>query len=149
VTERSGARDERAAGEAGDAAARDDDLRVRALRAVWSTMRDHDPPDSGLGALLAAARVKAESMQPRTSRWRRLAAVLRRPPVLAFATVVVLIGGGVLVSQRIEVSRSPRPHDTGPPRSGEPVGSSISSEGRPAAQPAALAPAPARPRARP
>ena len=48
---------------------------------------------------MAAARVKADQMAT-PSLWQRISALLRRPPVLAFATVLVLIGGGVLIGRR-------------------------------------------------
>lgn len=88
---------------------RDDDPKLRAMRAVWLTMRDEDPPERGMAELLAAARVTAEAMQPRPGLWQRLVAGLRRPPVLAFATVVVLVGGAAIVVRRdLEVpARSP------------------------------------------
>ena len=88
---------------------RDDDPKLRAMRAVWLTMRDEDPPERGMAELLAAARVTAEAMQPRPGLWQRLVAGLRRPPVLAFATVVVLVGGAAIVVGRdVEVpARSP------------------------------------------
>ncbi|HEY6179302.1 MAG TPA: hypothetical protein VIX73_32835, partial [Kofleriaceae bacterium] len=59
-----------------------DDPQLRAMRAVWLEMRDEEPAAGGLADLLAAARVKAEAMQPRPSWWQRLLASLRRPPVL-------------------------------------------------------------------
>jgi hypothetical protein len=59
--------------------------------------------------LMAAARAKAESMA-RPAWWRRVLDVLRRPPVLALATVIVLIGGAVLVGKEkdaLEVEQRP------------------------------------------
>jgi hypothetical protein len=84
-------------GEAGDR--HDDDPRLRAMRAVWLTMRHEDPPGSGLAELLAAARAKAGTMQARPTWWQRLVAALRRPPALALATVLVLVGGAVLLGR--------------------------------------------------
>jgi hypothetical protein len=81
-----------------DAAGDEGDPELRAMRAVWLSMRDEEPSAGGLTALLAAAREKAETMQPRAPWWQRLAAVLRRPPALAFATVVVLAGGALFVA---------------------------------------------------
>lgn len=72
---------------------------LRAMRAVWLTMRDEDPPDRGLGVLLAAAREKAEAMRPQPTVWQRLLAAMRRPQMLALATALVLIGGAVLVTR--------------------------------------------------
>ena len=81
----------------------DDDPQLRSLRAVWLAMPDEDPPERGLTELLAAARVKATEMaaaEETPSFWQRFAGLLRRPPVLALATVIVLIGGGLLISNR-------------------------------------------------
>jgi hypothetical protein len=80
-----------------DADGQDDtNAQLRAMRAVWLSMREEDPPDGGLVDLLAAARAKAATMRVRPTLWQRVLAVLRRPPALAFATVVVLVGGAVL-----------------------------------------------------
>ena len=73
---------------------------MRSMRAVWLTMRDEAPPSGGLTDLLNAARAQAEAMQPRESWWRRSVAMLMRPPLLALATVVVLIGGAVIIKNR-------------------------------------------------
>jgi hypothetical protein len=81
----------------------DDDPELESLRAIWGSMRDEDPPDRGLAALMAAARDKAEEMKPREAWWQRLFAQLRRPPVLALAMLVLLVGGGVIISQRDDV----------------------------------------------
>ncbi|CAN5723999.1 hypothetical protein BH11MYX2_BH11MYX2_17220 [soil metagenome] len=77
----------------------DDDLELGDLRSVFSSMRasDEDPPDTGMAALMAAARKKAAEMKPQPSLWERFFDVVRRPPVLAFATVVVLVGGGAVM----------------------------------------------------
>jgi len=79
---------------------RDDGPELGAMRSVWLTMRDEDPPEGGLAELLAAARAKAQAMQARPTLWQRLAAGLRRPPALALATVLVLVGGAVLLVRR-------------------------------------------------
>jgi hypothetical protein len=73
--------------------------RLRGIRAAFREMPDEDPPERGLAELMAAARVKAGEMKP-VPWWQRLAAVLRRPPVLALASVMVLIGGAVLIGRR-------------------------------------------------
>jgi hypothetical protein len=93
--------DDARAGEPGN------DPQLRAMRAVWLAMRDEDPPDRGLADLLAAARHKAEAMQPQPGAWQRLLAALRRPPVLALATVTVLIAGALLIGRRT-------PHEAAP-----------------------------------
>ncbi|MBA2543034.1 MAG: hypothetical protein H0V17_25560 [Deltaproteobacteria bacterium] len=80
------------------------DPMMRSMRSVWLDMRDGDaePPARGFAELMAAARVKADAMQPETTEpwWRRGFAMLVRPPMLAAATVVVLVGGAVVLSQR-------------------------------------------------
>jgi hypothetical protein len=83
-----------------DDGARDEDPKLRAMRAVWLEMRDEDPPERGLAELLAAARTKAQAMEVRPTLWQRLIAGLARPPALALATVLVLVGGAVLVGRR-------------------------------------------------
>jgi hypothetical protein len=70
------------------------------MRAVWLSMRDEEPPAAGMSALLAAAAEKADQMRDESQPWwQRALAFLRRPPALAFATVMVLIGGAVLVTR--------------------------------------------------
>jgi hypothetical protein len=83
-----------------------DDPQLSSLRAVWLNMPDEDPPERGLAELMAAARVKAEEMA-KPSWWQRLVASLRRPPVLAFATLLVLIGGAVFIGQRRDKLEAP------------------------------------------
>lgn len=97
-----GSRD--AAGDAREdaAPAADEDPKVRAMRAVWMSMREEDPPQRGLAELLAAAREKAAAMEPQPSLWQRMIAGLRRAPVLALATVLVLLGGAVFFTRRSE-----------------------------------------------
>ncbi|MGH9887375.1 MAG: hypothetical protein ACREBE_17735, partial [bacterium] len=83
-----------------DDADADTTAQLRAMRSVWLSMRDEAPPDGGLVDLLSAARAKAETLRARPTLRQRLAAWVRRPPALAFATVVVLVGGAVLVLGR-------------------------------------------------
>jgi hypothetical protein len=97
-----------------------DDPQLKSLRAVWLAMPDEDPPERGLAELMAAARVKAEDMA-RPSLWQRVAAVLRRPPVLALATVLVLIGGAVFIGQRHEKLEAPPPSVEQPARLEQPA----------------------------
>lgn len=80
----------------------DDDAQLRQLRAVWVSMRDEEPPERGLASLMAAARTKAAELEHAASPswWQRIAATLRRPPVLALATVTLLLGGALIVTQR-------------------------------------------------
>jgi hypothetical protein len=81
----------------------DDDPQLKSLRAVWLDMRDEDPPERGLAELMAAARVKAVEMretEERPTLWQRISALLRKPPVLALATAMVLLGGVVLIGSR-------------------------------------------------
>jgi hypothetical protein len=89
-----------------DDAQDDTNAQLRAMRAVWLSMRAEDPPDGGLVDLLAAARAKAATMRVRPTLRQRVVAVLRRPPALAFATVVVLVGGAVLFIGRGSGMRS-------------------------------------------
>ncbi len=81
---------------------RDDDAQLRQLRAVWVSMRDEEPSDRGLASLMAAAREKASELEhaAQSSWWQRVLASLRRPPVLALATVTVLLGGALIITQR-------------------------------------------------
>ena len=85
----------------------DDDPQLRGLRSVWLSLPDDEPPQRGMAELMAAAREKAEQMA-RPSWWRRVLALLRRPPVLAIATVTVLVGGAVLIGRhRGEMEKAP------------------------------------------
>jgi hypothetical protein len=81
-----------------------DDDQLKQLRSVWVSMResDEDPPDRGLDALMAAARTKAAEMTPAPGEgfWAKALAVFRRPPVLALASITVLLGGALFVMQR-------------------------------------------------
>src|SRR4051812_35179067 len=87
-----------------------DDPMLRSMRAMWVSMRDQEPPSTGLDALLAAARTHAARMQPeKPSWWQQLLVSLRRPPVLALATVVVLMGGAIVIGghrDKLEVKPS-------------------------------------------
>ena len=76
-----------------------DDASLKSMRAVWLSMRDEEPPAAGMSSLLAAARAQAEQMREPPAWHERLFALLRRPPALAFATVLILIGGAVLVTR--------------------------------------------------
>jgi hypothetical protein len=76
----------------------DADDGMKSLRAVWLSMPDEEPPERGFAELMAAARVKADEMA-RPSLWERIVATLRRPPVLALATVTVLVGGAVMIGR--------------------------------------------------
>ena len=89
--------------------ANDDDLggdedQLNQLRTVWVSMResDEDPPDRGLDALMAAARTKAADMTPAPSEgfWAKVLTVFRRPPVLALASITVLLGGALFIAGR-------------------------------------------------
>ena len=78
-----------------------DDPVMRSMRSVWVSMRDEEPPAAGMSGLLAAAREKADAMRAPTW-WQRLFTQLRRPPALAFATVMLLVGGAVLVTRNVD-----------------------------------------------
>jgi hypothetical protein len=90
----------------------EDDPQLGALRAAWRAMPDEDPPERGLAELMAAARAKAEELA-RPPWWRRALAQLRRPPVLALASVMVLLGGALVVGHRRDEvqSRATAPQD--------------------------------------
>ena len=87
-----------------------DDDQLNQLRSVWVSMResDEDPPDRGLDALMAAARTKAATMAPPPSEsfWTKVLAVFRRPPVLALASVTVLLGGALFIANRRDSMQS-------------------------------------------
>lgn len=117
--------------------AEDDGL--KSLRAMWLSMPDEDPPDRGFAELMAAARVKADEMAAaKPSLWQRLVEQLRRPPVLALATVMVLCGGAVLIGQRGDRMEAE------PPAATQPViatgATEMAPQAPPAAEPAAAAP---------
>ena len=78
-----------------------DDPQLKSLRAVWLSMRDNDedPPDSGVSALMAAARSQASMMAAaKAPWWKRMFDQLRRPPVLALASLVLVVCVGVLLA---------------------------------------------------
>jgi len=76
----------------------DDDPDSGSLRHVFSEMRavDEDPPARGLAELMAAARAHAPTPVPW---WQRIAHALRQPPALAVASIVILIGGALVISR--------------------------------------------------
>lgn len=77
-----------------------DDASLSSMRSVWLSMRDEEPPAAGMSALMAAAAAKATELRAeQPSWWQRALAQLRRPPALAFATVLLLVGGAVLVTR--------------------------------------------------
>lgn len=83
----------------------DDDLesddKLQGMRAVWLSMRDEEPSDKGLAALMAAAREKADELkEPKQGFWQKVLATLRRPPVLALASVTILLGGALFIAKR-------------------------------------------------
>jgi len=98
--------DDRDAGDTNDELA-GEDAQVRAMRSVWLAMREEEPSSGGLAELMAAARGKAAEMAPAPSWWQRAVAGLRRPQVLAFATVLVLLGGALVVSRQVEREGAP------------------------------------------
>jgi hypothetical protein len=114
VTERRGSRPGAAPEDEDDAP----DDQLTAMRAVWLSMRDEEPPSGGLDALLAAARTKAAELQPAPSWWQRVAAGLRRPPVFAFATALVLVAGAVIVEHNVKRSEPELASTTEAPASG-------------------------------
>jgi hypothetical protein len=86
-----------------------DDPQLKSLRAVWLAMRDHDedPPDSGLSALMAAARSQATLMTVKPPWWKRVLDQLRRPSVLALASLLVVIGGAMLITKHDALEKAP------------------------------------------
>jgi hypothetical protein len=72
----------------------------------WLSLPDEEPPERGLAELMAAARAKAEIMAS-PPWWKRALALARRPPVLALATVVVLVGGVIIVHREPAEVSSP------------------------------------------
>lgn len=76
----------------------EDDLDVGSMRSVFSVMRaaDEEPPMHGLAALMAAA--TAHAPKPQTW-WQGVTHALRQPPVLALASIAILIGGALVISR--------------------------------------------------
>ncbi len=73
---------------------------LRPLRAIWLEMPDEEAPVRGLDALMAAASAKAAVMAPPpVGMWQRFLDLFKQPPVLALATIVVLVGGAALVNR--------------------------------------------------
>ncbi len=89
----------------------DDDPQLRSLRAAWRSLPDEDPPERGLAELMAAAREQAKAMADvGTPWWKRALVAMMRPPMLALASVVVLLGGVfVVTSSHKGVSPEPNP----------------------------------------
>lgn len=81
----------------------------------WLSLPDEEPPERGLADLMAAARMKAEVMA-HPPWWKRIFDLLRRPPVLALATIVVLLGGVIVVGRHPDriVAPSEQPAATPP-----------------------------------
>lgn len=88
----------------------DDDLSLGSMRSLFRDLRDADeePPARGMAELLAAARQQAEHNKVKheeavaeasPSLWRKFLAMFARPPVLAFATIALLVGGGIIVTR--------------------------------------------------
>ncbi len=85
------------------------------LGKLFRELPDEDPPDTGMPALMAAATAKAREMRapPKLSLFARFIETFKRPPVLAFATIVVLIGGAVIVKRHgDEIAVDQRAADT-------------------------------------
>lgn len=76
------------------------DESLRGMRSVWLSMRDEEPPSSGLAELMAAARSQAMAKKP-APWWQRALDVMRRPPVLALASAVILVAGAVVVGREV------------------------------------------------
>jgi hypothetical protein len=140
----------------------DADPVLRSMRTVWREMRDEDPPVRGIDALLAAARAQVAEHAP-VPWWRRGFAALARPPVLALATAVVVLGGVVLVERASRDHAPPQVtkqmHTEAPKtpaletgrgdaleeRSAAPAGATAPPTEAPAARPEEPAPTPAMP----
>ncbi|MEO8548596.1 MAG: hypothetical protein ABI678_01430 [Kofleriaceae bacterium] len=86
----------------------DDDPQLKSLRAVWLEMRDEAPPTRGLDALMAAARTQASALAT-PPWWKRMFDQLRRPSVLAFASLVLLVGGAVVLTRHDDAIEKAQP----------------------------------------
>jgi hypothetical protein len=95
----------------------DDDPQLRSMRAAWRSLPDEDPPERGLAELMAAARQQASVMSGARTPWWKM---LLRPPVLALATVLVLIGGVFAVTA---THKGVSPEPTGVDQTTAPVAS--------------------------
>lgn len=92
----------------------DDDPQLKSLRQVWLSMRDEDPSSSGLDALMTAARSQVEVVA-KPSLWQRIGTALRRPPMLALATVMILLAGVVIFTRHgYELEKAPTAPSTLP-----------------------------------
>ena len=93
------------------------------MRTVWLSMRESDAEPSGRGMadLMAAARSQVAARKPAESAWKRafatFAEMLRRPPVLALATVVLVAGTAVLVHNHGGMAQDEAPVASRPPLS--------------------------------
>ncbi|MEO7735152.1 MAG: hypothetical protein ABIY55_29630 [Kofleriaceae bacterium] len=121
---------ERDAGDTNDELA-GEDSKLSAMRSVWLAMRDEEPSSGGLAVLMAAARGKAAELAPTPTWWQRVVAGLRRPPALAFATVLVLLGGALVVGRRLEREGAPTAHWASEPQRTRPevVGGAVPAAG--------------------
>ncbi len=95
-----------------------DDESVRGMRSVWLSMRDEEPSGRGMAALMAAARAQVAATQPAPAwkrAWTAVTELLRRPPVLALATIVVVAGTAALVTSHGGLTtEEPRAAQTAP-----------------------------------
>lgn len=89
-----------------------DDDELRGMRSVWLSMRDEEPSGQGMAALMIAARAQIAAQRPEPTwkrAWSALTELLRRPPVLALATVVVIAGTAALVTSHGGLGNEARP----------------------------------------
>lgn len=130
----------------------DDDLegddQLESMRAVWLSMRDEEPSDKGLAALMAAAREQADaSKEPKQTFWQKLLATLRRPPVLALASVAILLGGALVIANRSDTlavdESAPAPGKNAPPAPATPTADRLRATAAGSAAPAPVETQPA------